>query len=257
MKNIIFLFALIFSLFFPMSSFSNSNALDGGEIRFHGFVVSDVPKWLWRIASPEQEWILNIDEARKEDGKLVFDINNVKTLPFFEGYLQDIAERGGPGLTPTITYSSEGVMLNREYGNHLGEVLSIPVRDYHSNYVVGKLSFIIEEGMAISTGNLKDDKIPRGVSLILLDKHKLYINTPSQKLMERLSMLLSLSQKKQGDFFTHYNGKVFDIDILSDSRVVNFIAAYASFLSGFKLYISSDYLPSKWRASLTITVTVN
>lgn len=249
------IFIFMVSLIFPM--YSVSNVLDGGEVRFHGFVVNDSPKWLWRIASPEQMWNIDIDDAQKDGDLLVFDINNIKDLPFLEGYLQDTVERGGPGLTPTITYSSEGARLNEYYSRDLGRILSIPVRDTDSNKVVGNLSFSIEEGMAIHSNDLKNNKLPRGMSLLRLDRNESYYESISPKLIEKLSILLGYSKQNKEHSFRGYNGNVFDTDVLMDSGFMNFTASYASFLSNFKLYVSMKNTPKKWRAKLNVTVSVN
>src|SRR5699024_873320 len=85
-----------------------ADILDGGEIQFNGFVTDEAPKWTWQISSPDQTWAVDTADARTENGQLVFDLRDKGPLPFLEGHLHEVAERGGPGFTPFITFSSNG-----------------------------------------------------------------------------------------------------------------------------------------------------
>ncbi|EJD2256818.1 fimbrial protein, partial [Salmonella enterica] len=90
------------------SSAAYANILDGGEIQFNGFVTDEAPKWTWQISSPDQNWAVDTADARTENGQLVFNLRDKGALPFLEGHLHEVAERGGPGFTPFITFSSNG-----------------------------------------------------------------------------------------------------------------------------------------------------
>ncbi|EOA8951398.1 fimbrial protein, partial [Salmonella enterica subsp. enterica] len=90
------------------SAAPRAGILDGGEIQFHGLVTDEAPKWTWQVGSPDQTWAVDTADARNENGFLVFDLRSKGTLPFLEGHLYEVAERGGPGFTPFITFSSNG-----------------------------------------------------------------------------------------------------------------------------------------------------
>ncbi|CUA13270.1 K88 minor fimbrial subunit protein FaeH [Escherichia coli] len=90
------------------SAAPRADILDGGEIQFNGFVTDEAPKWSWQISSPDQTWAVDTADARTENGQLVFDLREKGALPFLEGHLHEVAERGGPGFTPFITFSSNG-----------------------------------------------------------------------------------------------------------------------------------------------------
>ncbi|EJP5683935.1 fimbrial protein, partial [Salmonella enterica] len=93
------LLALISVMLF-CSSVGYANILDGGEIQFNGFVSNEAPKWTWQISTPDQTWAVDTADARTENGQLIFDLRDKGILPFLEGHLHEVAERGGPGFTP-------------------------------------------------------------------------------------------------------------------------------------------------------------
>ncbi len=48
---------------------------------------------------PDQTWAVDTADARTANGQLVFDLRGKGSLPFLEGHLYEVAERGGPGFT--------------------------------------------------------------------------------------------------------------------------------------------------------------
>lgn len=90
------------------SAAPRAGILDGGEIQFHGLVTDEAPKWTWQVGSPDQTWAEDTADARTENGQLVFDLRGKGSLPFLEGHLYEVADRGGPGFTPFISFSSNG-----------------------------------------------------------------------------------------------------------------------------------------------------
>ncbi|MEB7742869.1 fimbrial protein, partial [Escherichia coli] len=82
-------------LFYPVAP--RADILDGGEVQFNGFVTDEAPKWTWQISSPDQVWSVDTADARTENRQLVFDLRGKGVLPFLEGHLHEVAERGGPG----------------------------------------------------------------------------------------------------------------------------------------------------------------
>ncbi|MBB7763881.1 fimbrial protein, partial [Escherichia coli] len=97
-KKLTVLLLVLFSFKAP-----RAEVLDGGEIQFNGFVTDEAPRWTWQISSPDQTWAVDTADARAENGQLVFNLRDKGGLPFLEGYLHEVAERGGPGFTPFIT----------------------------------------------------------------------------------------------------------------------------------------------------------
>ena len=53
------------------------------------------------------------------------------------------------------------------------------------------------------------------------------------------------------------NRKLISQGMLSDGRVQNIAAAFASALSDFELYLSSENTPTQWHATLNVTVVVH
>ncbi len=80
------------------SAAPRAGILDGGEIQFHGLVTDEAPKWTWQVGSPDQTWAVDTADARTANGQLVFDLRGKGSLPFLEGHLYEVAERGGPVL---------------------------------------------------------------------------------------------------------------------------------------------------------------
>ncbi|HHH6332959.1 TPA: F4 (K88) fimbria minor subunit FaeH, partial [Escherichia coli] len=102
------LLSAIISVALFYSAAPHADILDGGEIQFNGFVTDEAPKWTWQISSPDQTWSVDTADARTENGQLIFNLRDKGALPFLEGHLYEVAERGGPGFTPLITFSSNG-----------------------------------------------------------------------------------------------------------------------------------------------------
>ncbi len=92
---------------------SRADIIDGGEIQFHGFVTDEAPKWTWQIGSSEQSWAVDTADARVESGQFIFDLHDKGSLPFLEGHLFEVAERGGPGFTPFPSHSVVMVSLSQ------------------------------------------------------------------------------------------------------------------------------------------------
>lgn len=135
MKIIKFCKVIIFSfVFLPLfySVASLADIIDGGEIQFNGFVSDEAPKWTWQISTPDQTWAVDTADARMENGQLIFDLRDKGALLFLEGHLHEVAERGGPGFTPFITFSSNGQPFTVTEGNGTSAQrfrASVPVRD--------------------------------------------------------------------------------------------------------------------------------
>ncbi|HBA9649676.1 F4 (K88) fimbria minor subunit FaeH [Escherichia coli] len=254
------LFILISALLF-CTSLSYADILDGGEIQFNGFVTDEAPKWTWQISSSDQTWAVDTADARTENGQLIFDLNDKGALPLLEGHLYEVAERGGPGFTPFITFSSSGQPFTVTGGSGTSAQhfrASVPVRDPETGNVSGQLSFTLNQGMAVSIGRQEDGvSIPAGMSLVsgqsITDVHA---GTLPQTLKARLSSLLLMNQNFGNGMNAVDNGQVISQGILADGRVMNLAAAYASAVSDFELRLPVEGTPASWRATLNVTVTV-
>lgn len=246
----------VFILFYSVSALSN--ILDGGEIRFRGFITDDAPKWTWRVASSDQSWDVDTGDAREERGQLIFNLKSRGSIPFLEGHLYEIAERGGPGFTPYITYSSGAQSLGDNTTRQRFRA-SIPVRNAENNENVGNMEFTIEQGMGIAVG-LQEENVPFSPGMYLVSGESLSDVNPdtlSPELMNRLSNLLIMNKKFGNGMSAASNRKIISQGMLSDGRVQNIAAAFASALSDFELRLSSENTPAQWHATLNVTVVVH
>ncbi len=252
---------IYFILCFSFSLSVNANILDGGEIQFNGFVTDESPKWTWQISSPDQTWAVDTADARTENGQLVFNLRDKGVLPFLEGYLYEVAERGGPGFTPFITFSSNGQPFTVTEGNGTSAQhfrASVPVREPETGKVSGQLSFTLNQGMAVSAGRQEDGvSVPAGMSLVsgpsVTDVQS---GSLPQGLKSRLSSLLLMNQNFGNGMNAVDNGQVISQGVLADGRVMNLAAAYASAVSDFELRLPAEGTPAAWQAGLNVTVTV-
>ncbi|WP_426472813.1 F4 (K88) fimbria minor subunit FaeH [Escherichia marmotae] len=257
-KNII---CMMIAVVLFYSEAARADILDGGEIQFNGFVTDEAPKWTWQINSPGQTWAVDTADARTENGQLVFDLSNKGALSFLEGHLYEVSERGGPGFTPFITFSSNGQSFTVTEGNGTSAQhfrASVPVRDPDTGVVSGQLSFTLNQGMAISVGKQEEGvSIPSGMSLVSGQSvTDVQPGTLPQGLKNRLSSLL-LMNKGGGDGISAMdNGQVISQGVLADGRVTNLAASYASAVSDFELRLPSEGTPTRWQAGLNVTVTV-
>ena len=238
-----------------------ADILDGGEIQFNGFVTDEAPKWTWQISSPDQTWAVDTADARTENGQLVFDLRDKGPLPFLEGHLHEVAERGGPGFTPFITFSSNGEPFTVAEGNGTSAQhfrASVPVRDPDTGNVSGQLSFTLNQGMAVSTGKQEDGvSVPAGMSLVSGQSvTDVQPGSLPQGLKSRLSALLLMNKGFGNGMSAVDNGQVISQGVLADGRVMNLAAAYASAVSDFELRLPAEGTPAHWQAGLNVTVTV-
>ncbi|HAX5046620.1 TPA: F4 (K88) fimbria minor subunit FaeH [Escherichia coli] len=257
--KVIFFILIVFIWFY--SSLVYASVLDGGEIQFNGFVTDDAPKWTWQISSPDQTWAVDTADARAENGQLVFNLRDKGALPFLEGYLHEVAERGGPGFTPFITFSSNGqpFTVTEGYGTSAQHFrASVPVRDPETGNVSGQLSFTLNQGMAVSAGAQEEGAtVPAGMSLVSGQSvTDVQSGTLPQWLKTRLSTLLLMNQGFGNGMSAADNGQVISQGILADGRVMNLAAAYASAVSDFELRLPAEGTPAAWQAGLNVTVTV-
>lgn len=243
------------------SAAPRADILDGGEIQFNGFVTDEAPKWTWQISSPDQTWAVDIADARTENGQLVFDLRDKGALPFLEGYLHEVAERGGPGFTPFITFSSGGQPFNVKEGSGTTAQhfrASVPVRDPGNGNVTGQLSFTLNQGMAFSAGTQEEGaSVPAGMSLVSGQSvTEVQSKSLSQGLKNRLSSLLLMNKGFGSGMSTVDNGQVISQGVLADGRVMNLAASYASAASDFELRLPTEGTPAMWQAGVSVTVTV-
>ncbi|AXR36608.1 fimbrial protein [Salmonella enterica] len=243
------------------SSAAYANILDGGEIQFNGFVTDEAPKWTWQISSPDQNWAVDTADARTENGQLVFNLRDKGALPFLEGHLHEVAERGGPGFTPFITFSSNGQPFAVKEGTGTEAQrfrASVPVRDPETGNVSGQLSFTLNQGMAVSAGAQEEGAtVPAGMSLVSGQSvTDVQPGSLPQGLKNRLSALLLMNQNFGNGMNAVDNGQVISQGILADGRVMNLAAAYASAVSDFELRLPAEGTPAAWQAGLNVTVTV-
>ena len=238
------LLSAIISVVLFYSAAPHADILDGGEIQFNGFVTDEAPKWTWQISSPDQTWAVDTADARTDNGQLVFNLRDKGALPFLEGHLHEVAERGGPGFTPFITFSSNGQPFTVTEGNGTSAQhfrASVPVRDPEVS------AGAQEEGAAV----------PAGMSLVggqsVTDVQS---GTLPQWLKTRLSTLLLMNQGFGNGMSAADNGQVISQGILADGRVMNLAAAYASAVSDFELRLPAEGTPAAWQAGLNVTVTV-
>ncbi|MEE7413221.1 F4 (K88) fimbria minor subunit FaeH [Escherichia marmotae] len=255
------LFLALISMVLPFSLTSYANILDGGEIQFTGFVTDEAPKWTWQISSPDQTWAVDTADARTENGQLVLDLREKGALPFLEGHLYEVAERGGPGFTPFITFSSNGQPFTVKDGSGTTAQrfrATVPVRDPETGNVSGQLSFTLNQGMAVSAGRQEDGaSVPAGMSLVSGQSvTDVQPGSLPQRLKNRLSALLLMNQNFGNGMNAVDNGQVISQGVLADGRVMNLAAAYTSAISDFELRLPAEDTPAAWQAGLNVTVTV-
>ncbi len=252
-------FMALWVLFY--STAPHADILDGGEIQFNGFVTDEAPKWTWQIGSPDQNWAVDVADARTESGQLIFDLRDKGSLPFLEGYLHEVAERGGPGFTPSVSFSSSGQTFTVTEGSGTTAQhfrAAVPVRDPESGHETGLLSFSLNQGMAVSAGVQEDGaSVPAGMSLVSGQSvADVQPGTLPQTLKTRLSALLLMNQNFGNGMSAVDNGQVISQGVLADGRVMNIAASYASAISDFELRLPAEGTPAAWQAGLNVTVTV-
>ncbi|EGT5658729.1 fimbrial protein [Citrobacter braakii] len=250
---------IVMILFYP--PVSHANILDGGEIQFNGFITDEAPKWTWQVSSSDQTWPVDIANARVEGGQLVFDLRDKGILPFLEGHLLEVAERGGPGFTPFITFSSNGQPFSVTEGSTTTAQhfrANVTVYNPENREAVGQLFFTLNQAIAVSTGVQEDGmNLPVGMSLVNGQSvADVQTSTLLPALKTRLPSLLLINRGFGNGMSVADNGQVISQGILADGRVMNIAAAYASTVSEFELRLPAEGTPSQWQAGLNVTVTV-
>ena len=248
-------------LFYSLHAFS-STILDGGEIRFRGYVIDDGPKWRWRVASNDKVWNVDVSDSLQKGSALIFNLKNKGVIPFLEGYLNEVAERGGPGLIPYISYSTgEGELKVYEGSDTTNQRFraGVPVYNPGTGKAVGELIFTVEQGMAVTIGHqfnntraLYGKYFVSGDSVSIVQPEKLPAG-----LVSRLSNLLLMNKGFGNEMVSILTSKVIPQGVLTDMTVENIAAAFASVLSDFELHLPLEETPDKWYAKLNVTVTVH
>ncbi len=256
----LFSYALIsITLLFSIESYAN--IVDGGEIQFNGFVTDESPKWIWQISTPTQNWDVDTANARTENGQLFFNLRDKGSLPFLEGRLYEMAEYSGLGFTPEISFRSNGEPLQVISGGGTTAQqfrASVPVRNHENGDVVGRLSFTLNQGIAIATDKQNESlMIPSGISL-LNGQTVTQVNTETlpRELKNRLSSLLLMVRNFGDGVTTANNNQVISQNVLMDGRLMNFALSYASTISDFELQLPTENTPDTWQATLNVMVTV-
>lgn len=261
-KRLFYYAAWSFSLLY--ASVVAADALDGGEIRFHGQVTDEGPRWTWQVASSDQNWAVDTADSRTLSGKLIFDLSTKGELPFLVGRLHEVADQGGSGFSPLVSFSSQGQSFLLPDGGNTTQgrfKAAVPVTDPETGRSVGQLSFTVEQGLAATFGGQQASSTESGISpgmALLVGGVVTYLPTGglSQGVMNHLSSLLLLTPGWDNGMSAVFNGRVLPQGLLSSSRVTNIATAYASVLSGFQLTLPADDTPAHWQARLSVTVTV-
>ncbi|OQS31672.1 fimbrial protein [Chromobacterium haemolyticum] len=245
---------------------AQAEILGQGELMFRGYVIDQAPKWAWRLASPDQHWHLNSEDGVIDaQGMQIFTLDNKTPLPFLEGYLKQTAERGGAGLSPVITLSSENLPLETLTGDASSQrvEMAIPVRNADSNELIGRLRFTLEQALAIAQGVKRTQAPGRqlGLSQMALAAGDI-VRQPdaaalSPTLAGRLGALISMTKDSAAQGLPATVGReTVSQMVLTDASVTELAAVYASQLSGFSVAWPQDKVPARWRASLSVMVTV-
>lgn len=261
-KRLFYYVAGLFSLLY--TGVVAADVLDGGEVRFHGEVTDEGPRWTWQIESSDQNWAVDTADARALSGQLIFNLSTKGELPFLVGRLHEVTDQGGPGFSPQVSFSSQGQpFLLPDGGNSTqGRFKAVvPVADPETGKLVGQLSFMLEQGLAATFGGQQassgESSISPGMSLLVGDAvTHLPAGGLSQGVMNHLSYLLQITPGWGNGMSAVFNGQVLPQGLLSSSRVTNIAAAYASVLSDFQLTLPADDTPAHWQARLSVTVTV-
>jgi hypothetical protein len=242
--------------------------LDQGELQFSGYVIDEAPRWLWQVASPDQVWDVDVADAHLDaQGNQVFSLQDKGPLAFLEGHLKKVADRGGAGMTPVISFSSEGTPLTPVTGGGSAQDArlrtSVAVHNAQTGELIGQLSFTLEQGMVLAQGGAlpaleggTDRKLGlSGMALVSGDGAQT-ADIPTS-LMSRLAVLMGMNNGVESAAIPlTWQGEHIARQVLADSHVPLLAAAYASQLSNFTLSWPQDKVPSRWRASLSVTVTL-
>ncbi|SUY95192.1 Fimbrial, major and minor subunit [Citrobacter freundii] len=241
---------------------SVADILDGGEVRFQGYVIDDGPRWLWAVSSPAQSWTTDINDALKVNGNLVFKPATGIYLPFLEGHLKKVADTGGIGLSPEISFSSSGQILqppDSQKTNGSQFKLDIPVFNSETGNHAGTLGLTINQALSASFGLQENGaSVPSGMSLLNGESVELsYVGSISPQLIPRLEKLLRITEGMSNENNTTNIGVILPQMIVKNGNVNNIAMAYSSVLSDFNLIFPEDKVPANWEAQLCVTVTVN
>lgn len=240
--------------------------LDQGEVEFSGYVIDEAPRWAWQIASPDLVWDVDVADARPDaQGNQVFSLKGKGDVPFLEGHLKKVADRGGAGMTPVMSFMSEGAPLSVAAGSvqdaHFRA--SVPVRNADTGETAGQLSFTFDQGMVLAQGThlpaiegSSDRHLGlTGMALVAADGGQ--VEEIPAPLMNRLAVLMAMNGNSEvAGIPLTWKGEHVPRQVLADSHVPQLAGAYASKLSDFTLSWPQDKVPSRWRASLSVTVTL-
>ena len=234
--------------------------LDQGEVTFSGYIVDEGPRWLWQLASPDQVWDVNTDDARLDArGWQVFDLSGQTTLPFLQGHLRKVATRGGAGMTPTVSFAADGAPLSLAAGPG-GNRTAIAVKDVETGEAIGQLAFTLEQALVVAQGQVTPnaDSHDRhlgltGMALVAEGAGQ----AVSAGLASTLTTLMTMNEGYQlAGIPLTLNGEQVPRQVLADNRVPLLGGAYASQLSDFELSWPQEQVPSQWRATLSVSVTI-
>lgn len=241
-----------------------ADILDGGEVRFHGLVTDEGPRWTWQMASADPTWAVDTAQASTVADRLVFDLSARGSLPFLEGRLHQVADRGGPGFSPLITFSAQGQSFSLPDGGDTTRGrfrATVPVTNPETGKAVGQLEFTVEQGLAATLGVQDAPNAEVGITpgMALLTGGavtQLPSDGLSSSLINRLSTLLLMTPGCGEGMSAVYQGRTWPQAVLASDRVSHIAAAYASSLSGFQLTLPQTDTPAHWQAHLSVTVTV-
>lgn len=241
---------------------TRATAIDGGEVIFLGQVTDEGPRWTWQLATSQQDWTVDVSEAIVNAGLLTFRPGKGQSLPFLEGRLYRVAERGGPGYSPQIQFSSQGQPFKLPEGGRTTDNRfhsAVPAINPQNGDIIGQLKFTVEQGMVASFGHQDDPGIVLPAGMSILGGNTVSVaGSPvmSPFLSGRLSTLLQMVQGFSGEMSSASNNQIIPQNILMSDRVTNIAAAYASVLSDFELVLPKDNFPGQWQAKLGVTVTI-
>ncbi|EFR2206997.1 hypothetical protein HZM62_004128 [Salmonella enterica] len=259
-RNSYFLAILCFSI-----TQVNASVIDQSEVEFSGYVIEESPRWLWNVNNSHYVWDVDVDNAKIDTrGWQIFNLEEKGKVNIIEGYLKKIAQNGGVGMTPEITFSSDGKVIYSNWGDfNKNSKTHIPVKNAITGEIIGELSFTIDDALVVAQGSMvKPDfndvqyvKQIQGIAVVR-DGGSVYKELSSDQKNTLISLLQKNENSINADFSFSFKGEKLAKSVLSDNSYTLIASAYSCQLSDFELSWPQEKIPTLWQARLTVSVTI-
>lgn len=249
------------------AAFTEGDLAADNSITLNGEITNTNPVWAWKTGADQLDWDTTRLEWKVTGANATVDFSGKGDVTLLDGYLVNLAPKGGVGLSPVVTIGGDGYTVTAGAGT-MEQTAKVKVTGLtdatdSTSTVDGEMTFKMV--MALSSGWEEPGKhLIRGITLEGgVHNYANPTTTTNAKYMAALNKAWD-NQKLSADYATApYSGAttvapsttVFSPgQVFSDAIASKITAGIHSNIHSAQVTFPSATIPESWEGALTVTV---